>query len=511
MSYPVALKYAALALVVCGVNCGGSHSGSHSAPQSPSSPEPDAGNPSNGGSLTVQPANAQAAVGGSVQFQALLGGAPDTAVKWSVQEGASAGSISATGKYTAPGSVGTYHVVAASSADASQTATATVVVTLPAGTPPALKVGVWTNISPPTVPFGQIGDNQVEAAGIAMDISNPYTLYLCEGGFNTKDFTQIPGAVWKTTDGGNTWTTPPSPDAGANPTGTTVTNLDSCVNIALDPGNPMHLYAADGVRGKTIGFWVSNDGANTWTEPQGFIAATQQPAVQDNDTYGLAVDPADFNHVLTSYHNGWTGPGQFMGNGGVLESKDGGNTWTVHNPDPGQKGLGYFIMFLSDPAQGMGNKDTWLLGTQGSGFWRTIDAGSTWTQVSTVNMAHEGAYTYYAKNGAVYVGGLYHPLRSTDNGATWTQLNILSSFNGNYTTVYGDGTTLYTQPDGFANTARPFYTSPESDGLTWAPQSVQTGGSQTFTSGPTQMVFDSSHNIMYASMHEMGVWALKVK
>jgi hypothetical protein len=51
-----------------------------------------------------------------------------TAVTWAVQEGASGGSVDASGNYAAPGAEGTYHVVARSVADPSRSATATVVV-----------------------------------------------------------------------------------------------------------------------------------------------------------------------------------------------------------------------------------------------------------------------------------------------------------------------------------------------------------------------------------------------
>ena len=44
-------------------------------------------------------------------------------VTWSVQEGAAGGSVDASGRYTAPGTPGTFHVVATSVADASKSAT----------------------------------------------------------------------------------------------------------------------------------------------------------------------------------------------------------------------------------------------------------------------------------------------------------------------------------------------------------------------------------------------------
>ena len=72
------------------------------------------------------------APGGTFTFTATVSGASggqSTSVSWAVQEGASGGTIDATGKYTAPATEGTYHVVATSSADATVAATATVTVT----------------------------------------------------------------------------------------------------------------------------------------------------------------------------------------------------------------------------------------------------------------------------------------------------------------------------------------------------------------------------------------------
>jgi len=64
----------------------------------------------------------------ATRFTATVTGATDTSVTWSVQEGASGGTIDAAGNYTAPSSSGTYHVVARS--NASSTVTASVPVTV---------------------------------------------------------------------------------------------------------------------------------------------------------------------------------------------------------------------------------------------------------------------------------------------------------------------------------------------------------------------------------------------
>jgi len=86
-------------------------------------------------SASVSPTSASLAVGDHQQFTATVTGTSNTAVTWSVTGGNASGTLSsATANpvtYTAPGSAGTYFVVATSAADSTKTATATVVVQPP--------------------------------------------------------------------------------------------------------------------------------------------------------------------------------------------------------------------------------------------------------------------------------------------------------------------------------------------------------------------------------------------
>ena len=81
-----------------------------------------------GVTITISPSPVNLPPAGTQQFTAVVTGSSDTAASWVVLEGASGGSVTAAGAYTAPSGVGLYHVVATSHADATQTATATVVV-----------------------------------------------------------------------------------------------------------------------------------------------------------------------------------------------------------------------------------------------------------------------------------------------------------------------------------------------------------------------------------------------
>jgi hypothetical protein len=80
--------------------------------------------------VAVAVAPTSASVNGcqTASFTASVTGTSNTAVTWSVLEGSSGGTVSASGVYTAPRTAGTYHVVATSAADGSRTASVPVAV-----------------------------------------------------------------------------------------------------------------------------------------------------------------------------------------------------------------------------------------------------------------------------------------------------------------------------------------------------------------------------------------------
>jgi glucuronoarabinoxylan endo-1,4-beta-xylanase len=84
-------------------------------------------------SVTVSPSSASLVTGATQAFSCTVTGSTDTACTWTVQEGSAGGSIGSTGLYTAPGTAGTYHVIAASHAAPASTASATVSVAAPPG------------------------------------------------------------------------------------------------------------------------------------------------------------------------------------------------------------------------------------------------------------------------------------------------------------------------------------------------------------------------------------------
>jgi hypothetical protein len=372
----------------------------------------------------------------------------------------------------------------------------------PSGVPPTLMPGVWVNITPSGVnlapgccskyPNVGFNNNTFGIDGLELDPSNPYTIYIA---------VDVEG-IWRSTDGGSSWsrlgTPPPMPTYAS-----TVSYIDSPLGIRVDPNNPKHLYATEGVRGNALGFWVSNDGGATWSQPPGFVAVQKMAT---NDVTTLAVDPNDFNHALIGSHSPWA-----SGTAGIMETKDGGQTFVLHPPAWTATGT-IGINFFSDPALGIGNGQTWVVFTDGSGIWRTTDGAGHWTMVSSLGSIHGGNNDlYFTKAGVAYAGANHNMARSTDQGLSWTAIG--QSTPDGYYQVIGDGNVLYAaiSNTGKATTAPvTFVTSPETDGLTWSPYQGAAAAAQTFDDGPASMRFDAVNRILYAACWDSGLWALKV-
>ena len=332
---------------------------------------------------------------------------------------------------------------------------------------PDLTPGVWKKITPAGVTMTLT--NHVFCQGVTLDPARPSTIYLCVCAYDVEK-----GGLYKTTDGGATWAR--------------IGKLDEPIHVAIDPNDSNHLYCVNGVRGATQGFWVSRDGGETWTCPAGFRAATQKP-VGTSDLYAINVDPTDFKHVLVSFHSPWAN----SRNCGVLESKDGGESWIAHNaPEGSAGGYGMAVFFLYNRATRQGDARTWLFTAQQGGFFRTTDGGATWKLVYKLQMTHGGEQLYRTKDGTLYAGAYQYPVRSTDNGASWEPLKkgLVYSW---YMGICGDGTNLYTA---CSNENQPFFTSPESDGTAWT---AYEGGEQKFSNASFEMRYDAVNRIVYSA------------
>jgi hypothetical protein len=346
---------------------------------------------------------------------------------------------------------------------------------------PELTVGTWVDISPPDVDWG----NGPFTQGMAVDPCNPAVLYVTSDAFDVSK-----GGLFKSIDAGTSWTRIGTVEGGGM--------IDEPIRVRVDPNDTQHLYVGDGVRGATMGFFVSTDGGATFTMPQGFKDVGDEHDLFQYDVYDVAVDPTDFSHVLVAFHAawGWT-DSQWDTSSGILESTDGGETWSVHAP--GAWGTGHAINFLYNPELGLGDSNTWLVGTQGPGMHKTTDGGESWTQVSETGIQHGGGTVHYAQNGDLYATSGNTILKSTNNGDSFTPVGPGGGYNG----IGGDGTNLYTMK---CFGPSKMLTATEADGATWSDFN-----SQEFASGPFELVFDPTNKILYSAAWGSGMWALKVE
>lgn len=124
--------------------------------------------------VTVEPPSASVPPLGSAAFSATVSASAATGVSWSVREGASGGTISPLGLYTAPSTLGTYTVVATSVASPSVSGTAAVTVESGGGgSAPVLRLAASTwlnyvNVASMTTPtFSSPGSPRVFVAVVS--------------------------------------------------------------------------------------------------------------------------------------------------------------------------------------------------------------------------------------------------------------------------------------------------------------------------------------------------------
>jgi hypothetical protein len=145
-------------------------------------------------------------------------------------------------------------------------------------------------------------------SSLAVDPTNENVLYLGSAS----------GGVWKTTNGGTSWT-PVFDAAGTLSIGA----------LALDPGNPSVLWVGTGEQGNSctgyfgMGAFRSTDGGATFQARNG----SGSTALQLSHFQSIAVQPGNGQTVLaagTSFCTGTSTPSA----GGVFRTTDGGASWT---------------------------------------------------------------------------------------------------------------------------------------------------------------------------------------
>ena len=231
------------------------------------------------------------------------------------------------------------------------------------------------------------------------------------------------GGVWRTQDGGQSWSNISDGYFGG-----------SIGAVAVAESDPNVIYVGGGevtVRGNVsfgYGMWKSEDAGKTWREIPGFEDARHIVKIRIHPKNPDIVYAAVLGDLYQSNDNR-----------GVFKSTDGGATWKktlFANADAGATDLTFDpnnprILYAS----------TWRIrrtpyslssGGEGSGLWKSTDSGETWEDISANKGLPEGVFgisgvTVSPVNSErVWAiienekGGVF---RSDDAGETWKKVN----------------------------------------------------------------------------------------
>jgi photosystem II stability/assembly factor-like uncharacterized protein len=355
-------------LVLVSAGCGGGGSTSINNPPVTPTPTPL--------SVSVSPASGSVQAARTLQFTVTVTGNSNQSVSWAVNGtaggNATVGTISTSGLYTAPNSVpnpNTVTVTATSVADASKSASAGIQIL-----PPPSPAGSWSR----GVPFGGIVGN------LTVD---PRARNIVYG-------TAFNSGVFKSIDGGQTWTALFSP---AQSNGTTSEPASIAVGSAAST-----LYFVVGAPPNTMTLFTSTDAGVT-------ISSRKLPAGLPG--FRITTDPRSDNILY------------LWGQSGISKSLDGGVTWTTLASAP--QDVNVLRIDLQNP-------DLVFAGTV-SGFYKSPDAGASWATSSTgidanfvniADIAQDQTNPARITAGANTIPGLIPAGRmylSTDGGANWTE------------------------------------------------------------------------------------------
>jgi photosystem II stability/assembly factor-like uncharacterized protein len=219
------------------------------------------------------------------------------------------------------------------------------------------------------------------------------------------------GGVWKTTDGGATWTpltdSLPSPNIGA---------------VALDPANPSIVYAGTGnsqnqFSSTGAGIYKSLDGGQTWTVLWGGLFT--------NQAINRIVVPAP-NLLLVA------------GSAGMFRSIDGGAHFG-NNPPSFNNNSPVLDSSVTDLDVDTASPSTIYASIVNSGVFKSTDSGATFSDSNNLFTTNNGApvspaYIAFAQstkpdNQTMYVhvgfsSGKAGLFKSTNGGGNWSPISV---------------------------------------------------------------------------------------
>ncbi len=303
----------------------------------------------------------------------------------------------------------------------------------------AAQGGIWTYDATSQTWTSRTNDADTQSVGaLAVAPSNDRIVYMGSGEGALSGDSYYGDGIWRSTDGGLTWTHVSSLFTG-----------QATSAIVVDPRNPNHLFAAT-LRGRggshrttapartAYGVWESWTGGTAWTLRKG--TTDELHGATD-----LVMDPQAPTHLWAS----------FWGDG-IYRSTDGGRTWTsaLGNLPAGNflEGGTRFSLGISHPAgaaqptlyTGFDYFDSTDAYHPGA-VWKSVDGGTTWTSAVGTTTGSDSVVNYcgtqcfydnvvkpdptnpdvvyvlgsYGYNNSPPSGGIY---RSTDGGQTWQNL-----------------------------------------------------------------------------------------
>ncbi|HWF48655.1 MAG TPA: hypothetical protein VG168_16725, partial [Bryobacteraceae bacterium] len=245
------------------------------------------------------------------------------------------------------------------------------------------------------------------------------------GGGSTFYFGGVDGGIWKTTDAGTVW----SPISDGRIPVASIGALD------VAQSDPSIIFAGTGesdIRSDLAsgdGIYKSTDGGNTWDN----VGLRESRQISR-----IAIDPQDANRVFVAALGHAYGPNEERG---IFRTVDGGRTWK-RVLDRGPK-VGAADVALAPDAPNIllaamweAHRPPWStyapLTGPGSGLFRSVDGGDTWTQLQGHGLpdgewGRVGVAIAKGTNGkrmyaaiSAQQSGIY---RSDDGGDTWTLAN----------------------------------------------------------------------------------------
>ncbi|MCL4832397.1 MAG: hypothetical protein KJZ86_08150 [Caldilineaceae bacterium] len=298
----------------------------------------------------------------------------------------------------------------------------------------AAQGGVWktTNGGDSWTP---LTDNQASLAmgALAIDPQNPNTIYAGTGEPSNSLDSYYGAGILKSTDGGATWTR----------MGVAAFNGLAIVRIVVHPGNPNILYAASSKSGQagpetpSRGVFRSQDGGLTW---EGLLTCANCFGASD-----FEMDNGNPNVLYTAFEGH-----------GVFKSSDGGNNWgKLANglPDSQQVTVGRVILAISRSNSAVVYASYQIITDQYDGalVFMTSNGGNSWTQIGTGGYNFCGSQCWYSHTievdpsnaNTLYAGGTANysgnseadftirqvVIKTLDSGGSWLDMSDNSAPN----------------------------------------------------------------------------------